>query len=99
MKRIFALTILFLATTASLAAQSSDPLDERYRPSINGSDVPSNIWITGVLAKVQPSEQPGNRKTVELAAARNEVESFQVHVRAGAVPIVLDVQVSDLTNL
>jgi Glycoside hydrolase 123, catalytic domain len=41
---------------------------------------PVRVWVEGSLTRVQPTTPPGSKKTVEIAAARNEVESFQVIV-------------------
>ncbi len=81
-------------------AQTVDPLAASLRPAIstNADDYPSNIWITGSLAKVQPDAMPGPVHWAEISAARNEFESFQVHVRAMDHPIRLEVVVSDLTG-
>jgi hypothetical protein len=50
------------------------------------------------LAKVQPNATPGKVQWADISAARNEFESFQVHVRAGSAPIQLDIKVSDFVN-
>ena len=56
------------------------------------------FWVTDSLAKVQPNATPGTGKSVDISAARNEFESFQVHVRAAANAIQLSVKVSDFVN-
>ena len=56
------------------------------------------VWTTDSLAKVQPDAQPGSLKTVKMSAARNEFQSFQVHVRSGASPIQLNLTVSDFSG-
>jgi hypothetical protein len=92
---------VFLAAALSIgAAQDNDPLAPALRPPIstNPSDYPANVWVTGSLAKVQPDTSPGSIHWAEISAARNEFESFQVHVRAGEKPLVLDLAVSDFTS-
>jgi len=53
------------------------------------------VWTTDSLAKVQPDAQPGSLKSVKMSAARNEFQSFQVHVFSGASPIQLSLTVGD----
>ncbi len=53
------------------------------------------VWTTDLLAKVHPNAQPDSLKSVQMSAARNEFQSFQVHTRSGASPIQLTVTVSD----
>jgi hypothetical protein len=57
------------------------------------------VWATGALAKVQTNAQPGTGQTVALFAARNEFESFQVHVYSGTHPVQMNVTVSDFVGL
>src|SRR5262245_53474106 len=64
-----------------------DPLDPSLRPAVDTdpSHYPDSVWITDGMAKLQPQEtNPGQTKWVFLWAARNETESFQVHVRGPA---------------
>ncbi len=56
------------------------------------------VWVTDSLAKVQPDSSPGAATAIALTAARNEFESFQVHVRAGDKPVEMNLSVSDLVN-
>ncbi|MCI0423504.1 MAG: hypothetical protein L0312_30515, partial [Acidobacteria bacterium] len=35
------------------------------------------VWVEDPLTRVQPTTPAGSKKVVEIAAARNEVESFQ----------------------
>ena len=56
------------------------------------------FWITNGLAKVQPNGTPGTASSIGIFAARNEFESFQVHVQAGSAPISLSVSVTDFVN-
>ena len=44
------------------------------------SEPPVRVWVEQSLTRVQPTTPPGSKKIVELAAARNEVESFQIIV-------------------
>jgi hypothetical protein len=81
-------------------AEPNDPLNPRFRPTITTDDpnFPSNVWVTGSLAKISPGANPGRQHWADISAARNEFESFQVHVRATAKPIQLNVTVSDFVN-
>jgi uncharacterized protein (TIGR03437 family) len=83
-----------------LPVASSDPLDPVYLPPIdtNPEHYPANVWVTGSLAKVQPQAAPGAAHWALISAARNEFESFQVHLRAGATPIQMGVTVTDFVN-
>lgn len=76
-----------------------DPLAPSLMPPLDmdPSHYPSNVWTTSSLEKVQPTATPGATHWVSLSAARNEFESFQVHVRATAV-LSFDVSVSDLVD-
>lgn len=78
-------------------------------PSPAATTTPSNanpqVWITGSLAKIRSDDEPrSNEKhaahlvpAAHLSIARNEVESFQVHVRATEAKIdALTVRVRSL---
>ena len=80
-------------------APAVDPLDPSLAPAVdtNPASYPSNVWITGPLVKLTPSAMPGTTHWAFVSAARNEIESFQVHVRAGTASLALDVTMSDLT--
>jgi hypothetical protein len=56
------------------------------------------VWVTGSLAKVHPDATPGTQQSVQISSARNEFESFQIHVRAASNPIALSVTVSNFVN-
>jgi hypothetical protein len=75
-----------------------DPLSPVYEPPVdtNAGDYDANEWITTAMAKVQPSDAPGAVHWALLSAARNELESFQVHVHAAAALKGVTVSVSDL---
>jgi hypothetical protein len=45
-----------------------------------GADSGVRVWVEEPLVRVQPTTVAGSKKVVEIAAARNEVESFQVVV-------------------
>ncbi|HWZ32810.1 MAG TPA: glycoside hydrolase domain-containing protein [Bryobacteraceae bacterium] len=81
-------------------ADRVDPLDSRFLPIVATDDAsfPPNVWVTGSLAKVSPNANPGTQHRAEISAARNEFESFQIHVRATTKPIQLNVTVSDFVN-
>lgn len=50
------------------------------------------------MAKVQPNATPGSIRFADLSAARNEYESFQIHLRAGDAPLEISVSISDFVN-
>ncbi len=76
----------------------SDPLSPVYEPPVdtNAADYDANEWITTAMAKVQPSDPPGTVHWAPISSARNEFESFQVHVRAPSALSGVTVTVSDL---
>lgn len=86
----------------SAEAQVADPVDERLRPALVAPEFADpatpTVWVTDAMAKVQPSSLPGNGRTADIAAARNEFESFQIHVRARNAPLQMSVSVSDFVN-
>jgi len=102
MPKFFSIFISILACAAlALAGNPGDPLDAMYLPAIdsNPAHYPSSIWVTGPLAKVHPdTATPGSIHWAEVASARNEFQSFQVHVQASSSPIALNITVSDLVN-
>jgi len=53
--------------------QSSASEPQRPEPAIH-------VWVEESLTRVQPTTPAGSKKIVEIAAARNEVESFQIIV-------------------
>ncbi len=78
----------------------SDPLDPSIEPPIDTdpSHYPANVWITDGMVKVHPDAAPGAIHWADLHAAKNETESFQVHVQAGASPIQLSVTIGELVD-
>ncbi len=62
----FFLLLGFFAGSLPLPAQGPQP--------------PAVVWVEDPLVRVQPSTPPRPGKIIEIAAARNEVESFQVVV-------------------
>ena len=55
------------------------------------------VWVVPALTRVARDEAPGNRREIELWAARGEYESFQVVVRAPAGGLKnVNVAISDL---
>jgi hypothetical protein len=93
---------LLIASLLTLEAtpNPTDPLDPIYLPNIdmNPAHYLANVWVTHALAKVHTDAMPGTDHWARLAAARNEFESFQVHVRADSRPIAMTVTVSDFVN-
>ena len=88
-------------------AQTVDPLDSRFQPQSAAHAIPlarpsqgtlPTVWATDSLAKVQPNAAPGSGQWLSLSAARNEFESFQVHVHAGSNPVQMNVSVSNFVN-
>ncbi|HTJ47634.1 MAG TPA: glycoside hydrolase domain-containing protein [Kofleriaceae bacterium] len=77
-----------------------DPLDPSVQPPLDTdpSHYPANVWITDGMVKVHPDAAPGDVHWADLHAAKNESESFQVHVRAGASPIQLTVSIGELVD-
>jgi len=102
MRKWIPAVLLLLALPAVAAAQRIDPLSAALSPKIdkNPSHYASNIWITGPLEKVrQDSGQPGMVHWAIVYATQNEIQSFQVHVKAPAGGIQrLNVTVSDLVQ-
>jgi hypothetical protein len=86
MRRLRALGLgaaLCLAGPAG-AAPGADPLADELLPAVDtrATSYPANVWVTGSMAKVRRTDPPGPEHWALLSAARNETESFQVHVRA-----------------
>lgn len=90
--------MLAVFCVARAEAESRDPLDQQFVPNIQVASPAPNVWITDLLAKVRASDPPGIEKSLQLFAARNEFQDFQVHARAGAAPIQMNVSVSDFVN-
>jgi hypothetical protein len=95
---------VFVLWMVQADAQTSpaDPLDPAFKPAMNTDPgaYPGNIWITGPLAKVlRDSGTPGPAHWLTVYTTRNEIQSFQVHVKAGTSAInALTVTMSDLVN-
>ncbi len=81
-----------------LLAQNRDPLDPQLRPPADVEAVPGNVWVTNAMAKVQPNASPGSGRFADLHAARNEFESFQIHVHAGSAAMHITATPSDLAG-
>jgi hypothetical protein len=81
-------------------AQAGDPLDPSLEPPLDTdpSHYPANVWITDGMVKVHPGATPGALHWADLHAAKNETESFQVHVRAQSAPIALTVTIGELVD-
>jgi len=57
------------------------------------------VWVEEALTRVQPTTPAGSKKVVEIAAARNEVESFQVIVSSSGPKLEgVTAFVSDLSD-
>jgi hypothetical protein len=92
---------LFLAISPSVG----EPLEVRHPPApmqvaqLQSSTVsrptPPKVWTTGPLAEVSTNAQPGSQHSVQLSAARNEFESFHVHLRSGSAPVQMNVTVGN----
>jgi hypothetical protein len=98
MKLFNSLALSCLTAVASMA-QPVDPLDQRFFPPIAIDEAfPSNVWVTGSLAKIGPGATPGRVHWAEISSARNEFESFQVHVHAGPKPVQLNATIGNFVN-
>ena len=78
-----------------------DPLNRAFlpKPSVKlPTSGMAGAWLTGPLVKVSTNATPGTQQSLQISAARNEFESFQVHAFANASPIEMNVTVSDFTN-
>jgi len=64
---VMALVVLFVARRSS----GAPPPEPEMR-----------VWVENPMIRVQPDTQPGLNDVIEIAAARNEVEPFQVIVSA-----------------
>ena len=104
---IFTASILAGLPVFAACAQTVDPLESRFRPQLAAPAIPlarnsqgtlPTVWVTDSLAKVQPNSAPGSGPWLSLSAARNEFESFQVHVHAGSNPVQMNVSVSNFVN-
>jgi hypothetical protein len=63
-----------------------------------GAQQGPGAWITGPLVKVSTTTAPGAAQSLQMSAAQNEFESFQVHAFATTNPIQMNVTVGDFTN-
>jgi hypothetical protein len=91
------------SSTQSGHTSGGDPLAPSRAPPLdtNPADYPANVWVTDGMVKVSPTATPGSTHWAELYAAKNEAESFQVHVQApssGPRGVSLSVRVSDLED-
>ena len=58
-----------------------------------------SVWVEESLSRVQPTTPAGSKKRVEIAASRNEVESFQVIVSSSGPKLEgVTAFVSDLSD-
>ena len=59
----------------------------------------AGIWITGPMVKVlQTNAAFGTGQSLQISASRNEFADFQVHAVPTAIPIQMNVTVSDFVN-
>ncbi|MBD9375251.1 DUF4091 domain-containing protein [Rhizobium sp. ARZ01] len=57
------------------------------------------IWLVPSLERIEQNAVPGDQLTIELYAARGEIESFQVGISAPVTGLTnVTIQVEDLTN-
>jgi hypothetical protein len=91
---------LALATPGPASGPPADPLSPELAPAVvtDPARYPPEVWITGSMAKVRRTDPPGPVHWAFLSAARNEVESFQVHVRAATGLDAVTVEPSDLVD-
>ena len=69
----FYLNLLGILGLTAWVVQSSASEPQRAEPAVR-------VWVEESLTRVQPTTPAGSKKIVEIAAARNEVEAFQVIV-------------------
>ena len=67
--------LIFLGVLGLAAGVFHPSMSEAQR-----SEPPVQVWVEESLTRVQPTTPAGSKKVVEVAAARNEVESFQIIV-------------------
>src|ERR1700686_2302024 len=79
--------LVFAGSSAVLALQTS----------VSHAQSGPTVWVVPALTRVAGDDAPGNRREIELWAARGEYESFQVvvHAPAGGLKNV-NVAISDL---
>lgn len=107
LRLLLAFLMLAMGFTGDLRAQqdrgtSLNNPQRSQRGAVSNSGT-SNVgsagaWITGALVKVLADAAAGTAQSTQISAARNEFESFQVHVRAGTNPVQMSVIVSDFVN-
>jgi len=86
--------LMFLGVLGLTAGVFQSSVSEAQR-----SEPPVHVWVEESLTRVQPTTPAGSKKIVELAAARNEVESFQVIVSSSGPKLENIVAfVSDLSD-
>lgn len=101
------LTLTCTKTNSGLSCQASalvntQPSDPLYvKPALAAPNGPSNIWLTDSLAKVPklttlPGGAAGSTRALTIMATKNEIQSFQVHVKGPVA--ALSVRVSDFTG-
>jgi len=63
-------------------------------------DARMTLWVTDSLTRVQPTDPPGTGTAAAITAARNEIEAFQVIIRApdGQALSNVNATVSDLVG-
>jgi Domain of unknown function (DUF4091) len=90
----------FALASPLAATDLTDPLDPIYLPRIaeSAAAYPKNVWVTDAMAKVHTNDPPGTQHVVKISAARNEFESFQIHVQAAASTIQFGITVTDFVN-
>src|SRR5436190_7412905 len=93
------LSLIPLAKIVAISTSVTLLLSTSLQAQGGASSSNPNVWITGALEKVHTDAAPGTGHSLQLSTARNEFESFQVHVRAGVSPIQLNVTVSDFVNV
>ncbi len=75
-----------IAALALLAAACAPASALGLRGGTSAGAGPS-VFVVGSIVTVRPTEHPGGRPQATITAARNEFESFQVVVEAGAHPL------------
>ena len=97
---IGAIVLAALLLAGAAPAALPDPLDPSLAPAVDTdpASYPANVWVTGSMAKVRRTDPPGPVHWAFLSSARNEVESFQVHVRGTTDLRGVTVEPTDLVD-
>ncbi len=65
---------------------------------VAAADAQISYWTESATVKIRPSDLPNTTRSVNIKAARNEYESFQVAVQGTEALTITDISVTDLTQ-